>query len=134
MSKLNETLSQRHEREFAETIPGGAGTLASGAKLEKHDVRTNQDAAAKYWQFRYELKCTQQKGYRFTKKEWKELNDYVYSRTAEERPAWAVRFYEETKRDRTSDVKVEGDFVVVGLDDWVELLDELQRLKNDAEI
>ena len=133
-SKFNETLSQRHEREFAEVIPGGTGTIASGAKLEKHDVRTNQSEESRFWQFRYELKCTQKKGYRLTKEEWKKLKQYVYSRTSDERPAWAIRFYSEEDKDRTSDVIIEEDLVVVSLDDWVELLEELRQYRSWKEV
>jgi len=124
---MDKTLSQRHEREFAEMIPGGAQVLASGAKLDKHDVRT---ATKGTWKFRYELKCTQKKGFRFTAEAWKKLKDYVYGRSSEERPAYALRFYGEDT-DRIANTKVLADLVIVELDDWCELLEELERYRGE---
>lgn len=117
----NESLAQRHEREFAEVIPGGETVIGSGSKLEKHDVSTSRYNGA--WQFRYELKCTQQKGYRLTYKDWRDLVEYVYQNSSDMRPAWGIRYYNE-------DEKKLADLVVVDLNDWVELLDELTELRE----
>lgn len=127
---MNDSLSQRHEREVAEVIPGGRQVLASGALLDKHDVSTSTKGS---WKFRYELKCTQQKGYRLTVKDWQELVEYVYGQSAEERPAWAIRYYDpESVAARPSDrASVIADLVVVDLNDWCELLAELETLRAD---
>lgn len=127
---MDETLSNRHERELAEIIPGVERTIASGAKLDKHDIRTLDTNTSRFWQFRYELKCTQKKSYSFKEAEWKDLVEYVYRNSSEMRPAWAVRFYENVDKARAVDVPVKADLVVVDLNDWVELLEELEQLRR----
>lgn len=129
MGHLNEKLFERHEREFAELVPGGTQTVASGAKLEKHDVRTTQSKWLRWWFFRYELKSTQKKSYSLKLQAWKDLVEYVTSRSAEERPVWAIRFYGESV-DRTSDTPVLADLVVLDLNDYVELIEELASLRE----
>lgn len=131
MSEKHE-LSGRQEEEFAKVIPGGKRTIASGAKYDKHDVRTEKTEANAFWRFRYELKYTQNKSYSFKLKEWQDILEYVALQSADERPAWAVRFYGPNKA-RTEDTPVLADLVVVSLEDWIELLDELERLKGGNE-
>jgi len=121
---MAETTSQRHERELAEVVPGGRQVLASGAKLDRHDVRTEQSGTT--WLFRYEAKCTQRKSYSFKAAEWKDLVEYATLRG--ERPAWAVRFYGEG--EVSSSLPVKADLVVVELNDWCEVLAELERLRG----
>lgn len=127
---MDETLSNRHEREIADILPGAERTLASGAKLDKHDIRTLDTATSRHWQFRYELKCTQKKSYSFKQAEWKDLVEYVYRNSSDMRPAWAVRFYEDVEKSRAVDVPVKADLVVVDINDWVELLTELDELRR----
>lgn len=127
---MDETLSNRHEREIAKILPGAERTIASGAKLDKHDVRTLKTDSSRFWQFRYELKCTQKKSYSFKEAEWKELVEYVYRNSSDMRPAWAVRFYEDIDKSRAVDVPVKADLVVVDVNDWVELLEELEELRR----
>lgn len=128
MSEKHE-LSGRQEEEFAKLIPGGKRTIASGAKYDKHDVRTEKTLANLFWRFRYELKYTQKKSYSFKLKDWQDIQEYVALQGADERPAWSIRFYGENKA-RYSETPVLADLVVVTLEDWIELLDELERLKG----
>lgn len=125
-------LSNRHEEEFAQVIPGGDRTIASGAKYDKHDVKTEKTEENAYWRFRYELKYTQSKSYRFILEDWQAIQQYVALQGADERPAWAMRFYGPTKA-RASETQVLADLVVVSLEDWVELLEELERLRRASE-
>lgn len=127
---MDESLFNRHERELAEILPGVERTIASGAKLDKHDIRTLNTDSSRFWQFRYELKCTQKKSYSFKQSEWKELVEYVYRNSSDMRPAWAVRFYEDVEKARAVDVPVKADLVVVDVNDWVELLEELEELRR----
>lgn len=126
---IRHKLFNRHEKEFAEIIPGGDRTLASGAKLEKHDVFTKKNATNDHWRFRYELKYTQNQSYSFKLKEWNELKEYVALRG--ERPSWAIRFYGPST-DRVENTEVLADMVLVDLNDWVELLEELEKLRGDT--
>lgn len=121
-----ETLSNRHEREFAEAVPSTLQTLASGGVLEKHDARSEQTEDNRYWRYRSELKCTQKKSYSLKCAEWKELVEY--SALQGERPAWAIRFYEEG--EARPNLPVKADLVVLDLNDYVELLEELGRLRG----
>lgn len=125
-------LSNQQEDHFANLIPGGKRTIASGAKYDKHDVRTEKTQANSFWRFRYELKYTQNKSYSFKLKEWQDIQEYVALQGADERPAWGIRFYGPTMA-RSSDTPVLADLVVVSLEDWIELLDELERLKSGNE-
>lgn len=118
------TLSERHEAHLADVIPGGTRVAGSGSKRESHDVST---PGGGWWQFRYEAKATQKKSYSLKLADFKDLVNDVYSRSAEERPAWAVRYY------GVGDPEVAPvlqDLVVVDLNDWVELLEELGRLRG----
>lgn len=119
------TLSSRHERHLADILPGGSRISGSGSKRKSHDVETKSEVES-WWLFRYECKCTQNKSYSFKRTEWEELVDHVYSSDAHERPAWAVRFYGPGEPDEAPVLK---DMVVVDLNDWVELLEELESLR-----
>ena len=122
------TLSDRHEAHLSEVVPGGARVAGSGSKRESHDVST-RSLTESWWLFRYEAKCTQKKSYSFKEAEWRRLVEDVYSRDAHERPAWAVRFYGEGGED----APVLKDLIVVDLNDWVELLEELETLRGSQE-
>lgn len=127
---IRHKLFNRHEKEFAALIPGGQRTIASGSKLEKHDVFTEKNAVNDHWRFLYELKYTQKKSYSFKFEEWKALQEYSVLRG--ERPAWAIRFYGDDL-DRAENVEVLADMVLVSVDDWVEILEELERLRGGFE-
>ena len=126
---IRHRLYNRHEKEFAALIPGGERTIASGSKLEKHDVFTAKNESNDHWRFRYELKYTQKASYSFKLKEWQDLKEYVALRG--ERPSWAIRFYG-PEMDRTENVEVLADMVLVDLNDWVEILEELERLRGET--
>lgn len=80
-----------------------------------------------WWRVRYEAKCTQKKSYSFKLADWQELVQHVYSSSAQERPAWAIRFYGEA--DEAGNAPVLQDLVAVDLNDWCELLEELEQLR-----
>lgn len=120
---LKTDLSRKQEDYLAWVVPGGERVAASGSKRETHDVFT--PGGDDWWKFRYEAKCTQAKSYSFKLAEWKELCVHVYSRDVQERPAWAIRFYGEGE----ADAPVLQDLVAVDLNDWVELLEELETLR-----
>lgn len=124
------TLSRRHEQNLAEWIPGGEQTVASGAKLEKHDVKSKKDGF--FWRFLYEAKCTQSKGYRITRELWNEVVRNAHLQGQGMRPALAIRFYGESKAS-VDKVTVDADLVVVDIDDWLELLETLEEYKRRAE-
>src|SRR4030067_1078423 len=96
---MAETISQRHEREFAGVIPRGRRVAGSGSKRESHDVSTEPSTVVGSWDFRDEWKATQRKSYSLKLQDWLDLVGDVYSRSAAERPAWAVRFYGEEGTD-----------------------------------
>lgn len=127
---IRHKLFNRHEKEFAQIIPGGQRTIASGAKLEKHDVFTEKNAVNDHWRFRYELKYTQNKSYSFKIEDWKQLKEYCALRG--ERPSWAIRFYG-PELDRVENVEVVADMVLVDLNDWVEILEELENLRGGTQ-
>ena len=132
---LVDSLDKRHERELAGLVPGGELTIASGAKHEKRDVQSRRSGSGEepdWWRFLYEAKCTQKKGYRVTAELWKEIEKDVLERSVEMRPALALRFYGESKHSIGS-TPVLADLVLVDLNDFVELLEELRHLKSTAE-
>ena len=119
-------LSQRHERDLVCFLPSGASVVASGAKLDKHDVRTFNSDATESWKYRYEAKCTQNKSYSLKLSEWKDLSEYSILRG--ERPSWAVRFYDQEEDPHFT--KVLADLVIVDARDWTEILEELETLRK----
>lgn len=125
---LKTDLSRKHEDDLATLVPGGRRVVASGSKRESHDVYTPD--GDEWWKFRYEAKCTQRGSYSLKLSDWKDLEAAVYSRSANERPAWAVRFYGHGE----ADAPVLKDLVAVDANDWVELLEELERLRGRQQI
>lgn len=119
-------LSDQHEKDFAEVVPGGYQTVNSGATFGDRDVNTNLTDGTVWYQFVYELKSTQKGSYRLTLDDWNELVQDTYSRSSSMRPAWAIRFYGEPSRV----TPVKADLVVLDLDDFVEILSELTRLRE----
>ena len=123
---LKTRLSRRQEDDIADVLPSAQRTPASGSRRESHDVQGIITDTNEWWRFRYEAKCTQNKSYSFKLDEWKQLVSDVYSRDAQERPAWAIRFY----GDGLSNAPVLQDLVAIDLNDWCELLEELERLRG----
>jgi hypothetical protein len=128
MMKKTNPLSDRHERDIAAILPDGVRTIASGAKYDRHDVKSIQTEANNYWRQRLELKCTQKKSYRFIAQEWLNLFEYTYSRGSDERPGWAIRFYAED--DGRLEPPILADLAVIDMNDYVELLTELYSLRD----
>lgn len=120
-------LSERHENDLAALFPHASKTAGSGAKRESHDVRTLVFKVNEWWLSRIEAKCTQKKSYSIKLSEWRQLEADVYSSSAQERPVLAVRFYGEGEDDSP----VAKDLVVTDLNDYVELLAELEKLRGD---
>ena len=132
MTNLKILLSRRHELDLARILPGAHRVAGSGSKRESHDVETLVTENNEWWRFRYEAKCTQKKSYSFKEAEWKDLVEDVYSRSSQERPAWAIRFYGEEASPGMGQVPVLQDLVVVDLNDWCELLVELESLRGQG--
>lgn len=116
-------LADQQETYLASVLPGASRTSSSGSRRESHDVRTLVSETNNWWRWRYEAKCTQKKSMSFKLADWRDLERDVYSSSVEERPAWAIRFYDE-------DASVLKDLVAVDLNDWMELLVELERLRG----
>lgn len=124
MRRTKETLSRRHEEELAELLPEGQQTIASGAKHEKHDVKTKRGKS--WWRFLVEAKCTQSKGFRVTEELWKEVKQNALLGGPEQRPALAIRFYGDSK-ESVARTPIQEDLVLVDLHDWLELLEEVRH-------
>jgi hypothetical protein len=122
---LKVLLSRRQERHLADLIPHAETTPASGSRRESHDVQTRPNDTR--WRFRYEAKQTQAASISFKLSAWQQLVNDTYSRGSEERPAWAIRF---DGKAEGIDVPVLQDLIVVDLNDWVELLEELEKLRG----
>lgn len=127
MTLLQTLLSRKHESDLASVLPSSERTSASGSRRESHDVQGIVTETNRWWRFRYEAKCTQRKSYSFKRSEWLQLVNDTYVRSAEERPAWAIRFYGEGE----ASAPVLNDLIVVDLNDWVELLVELEKLRGE---
>jgi hypothetical protein len=124
-------LSKRHESEVAALLPAAVKVTASGATLDRHDVRTLQSKLMNDWTFRYELKATQRKSYSFKVEDHLEFREYSILRG--ERPAWCVRFYGDREVGRIADLPVKADLVCIELADWIELLSEVERLRANQQ-
>lgn len=123
-------LFERHEAEVAGLLPRGRKTIASGSKYEKSDV-----VRLGAWGLLVECKSTQSAGFRVTRSLWKLARDRAYNRSVDLRPALAIRFYGPTKTIETT--KVIHDLVIIDLEDFTELIheiDALRAVKNGTEL
>lgn len=127
-SNDSEPLWARYEREFSELVPGGERTIRSGASFEKHDVRTKPDESS--FQFLHELKTSTKRITWPTQAQWKELVEHTYSYSAMARPAWAARLYVDGLY-RVRDHPVVGEWVILDQNDYIEMREELYRLRQE---
>lgn len=131
MGKKEKLLSDRHEREVAELLPGGYTTRASGSKDEKNDVNTVRNG--EYFRYSVELKCTQARSFSVTKDLWDLTRQRAYEQSSESRPALGVRFYGPDGKypgrpSQAVDTEVLVDLVVLELNDFVEILEKIRSL------
>jgi hypothetical protein len=120
---VTEALWQRHEREVAALLHGQV-TIGSGNSFEKLDIQKERDGS--WWRALAECKCTQKLGYRVTAKLWNEVRERVYERSAEMRPAMAIRLYGDG--GGRGQAPVVADLFILDLNDAAELFDERERL------
>lgn len=124
-------LSERHEREYAELLPGGYTTRASGSKEEKNDVHSERDG--QYFSFSVELKCTQAKSFSVTKELWDLTRQRTFEKSDECRPALGVRLYGPDgsfpgRPTSENDTPVLVDLTVIDTNDFVEMLEKIRSL------
>lgn len=122
---MSESLYERHEREFADQMPGGRQTIASGRFYEKLDVTTELDGGL--WRYLYSLKSSSGKGIRVTRELWGEAERAALEHSSNMRPALGLRLYGKN-RAPLSKTRVDIDLVAVDVYDWAELLEDHRRL------
>jgi len=139
MGAFQKKMADRHENEIAEIWPEASKTIASGAKFEKGDLKTNE---VEQISFVVECKCTQNVSYSITEKVWNEVKEHSQNRSWTSRPALCIRLYgkteEETswggKRTNTPEqLPVELDLVVLDLNDFLEFYEQYLELKSKQE-
>lgn len=117
---MSEKYWERHEREVAEAI-GGEVVAQSGAGPDKLDAKAPRGG---WWRWRASCKATTRKSVSVTRAICKELEDSVAFSSAEERPLLALRLYSDNGR------YVLHDLVAMTMDDFVELMEEFDRLRG----
>ena len=135
MGAFEQKMSQRQERELEEQWPLAQRTLASGAKWEKGDLRTQEVYNI---EFAVECKSTLSSSYSISKKVWETIKGHAQNRSWLARPILAVRLYgpklEKTswgERENTPEtLPVVLDLVVMEKDDWLEFYEEFLKLKE----
>jgi len=135
MGKFQVKMSQRHEREIEELWPQAKRTIASGAKFEKGDLKTEEVYSIT---FAVECKSTQNSSYSVSEKVWNLIKEHAQSRSYTARPVLAVRLYGPTEektswgvRENTPEtVPVHLDLVTLELNDFLEFYEDYLRLKE----
>jgi len=132
-------MADRHENEIAKIWPEASKTIASGAKFEKGDLKTNE---IEHISFVVECKCTQNVSYSITEKVWNEVKEHSNNRSWTSRPALCIRLYGKTEEEtswggtRTNtpeELPVELDLVVLDLNDFLEFYEQYLELKSKQE-
>lgn len=139
MGAFQKKMADRHENEIEEIWPEASKTIASGAKFEKGDLKTNE---IEHISFVVECKCTQNVSYSITKKVWDEVKEHSNNRSWTSRPALCIRLYGKTEEEtswggtRTNtpeQLPVELDLVVLDLNDFLEFYEQYLELKSKQE-
>ncbi len=126
---MEKRLFERHEREIAELFPNASVTIASGAAFEKLDVQTARNETT--WQPVIECKSTQAASFSVTQSLWDLIREKTYEKSIERRPVLAIRLY--SKEGVVANCPILADLAVVDVNDLVELLYELERLRGEIQ-
>jgi len=131
-------MADRHESELEAIWPEASKTIASGAKFEKGDLKTEE---VENISFVVECKCTQNVSYSITEKVWNEVKEHAQNRSWTARPALAVRLYGPTKEETSWGVRentpeelpIKQDLVILDLNDFLEFYEDYLKLKSKLE-
>ena len=129
-------MADRHENDVESIWPEASKTIASGAKFEKGDLKTNE---VELISFVVECKCTQNVSYSITEKVWSEVKEHAQNKSWTARPALAIRLYGPTEEDTSwggiyhntpETLPISQDLVVLELNDFLEFYEDYLRLKE----
>jgi len=135
VGKREKRLADIHENDIATWWPNSSTTISSGNKFEKLDVQPDRDNT--HWQFLIECKETQQLSYSIKRELWEYIVSRTYERSSEMRPCLAIRFnspnvehYPVEREVPVDQIKVLQDIAVVDLHDFIELVEEIKKLRE----
>ena len=131
---MRQSLADRHEREMSGLFPEAQVTIASGSQYEKSDIQSKPTENNRYWRSLIECKCTQNKGFTITRELWGIVQRRALERSSHARPVLSIRFYGGDDHLSVDNVRILADLVVLDSDDYIELLRELETLRNRANI